>query len=46
MCSLADARRVSAEVAAHLGVPATAEAFSALDPDTVVAAQSAVTLAV
>lgn len=45
VCSPEDARGVSAEVAAHLGVPPTAEAFAALDPDAVVAAQSAVTLA-
>ena len=46
VCTVEDARRVSAEVAAHLGVPATAEAFAALDPDVVTAAQSAVGLAV
>lgn len=46
VCTLEDARRVSAEIAAHLGVPATAEAFAALDPDVVTAAQSAVGLAV
>src|SRR5674476_1490453 len=46
VCSLQDARRVSAEVAAHLGVSATAEAFAVLDPDAVTAAQSAVALAV
>jgi para-nitrobenzyl esterase len=46
VCTLEDARRVSAEVAAHLGVPATAEAFAALDPELVTAAQSAVALAV
>ena len=46
VCALEDARRVSAEVAAHLGVPATAEAFAALDPEVVTAAQSAVALAV
>ncbi len=45
VCSAEDARLVSAEVAASLGVPATAEAFAALDPEAVVAAQSAVTLA-
>ncbi len=45
VCSLDDARRVSAEIAAHLGVPATAEAFGALDPEEVVAAQTAVALA-
>lgn len=46
VCTLEDARRVSAEIAAHLGVPATAEAFAALDPEAVVAAQSAVGLAI
>ena len=46
VCSLDDARRVSAEIAAHLGVPATAEAFAALDPEEVVAAQTAVALAI
>ena len=46
VCSLDDARRVSAEIAAHLGVPATAEAFGALDPEEVVAAQTAVALAI
>lgn len=46
VCTLDDARRVSAEVAAHLGVPATAEAFAALDPEVVVAAQTAVALAI
>jgi para-nitrobenzyl esterase len=46
VCALEDARRVSAEVAAHLRVPATAEAFAALDPEVVTAAQSAVALAV
>ena len=46
VCNLEDARRVSAEIAAHLGVPATAEAFAALDPEAVVAAQSAVGLAI
>jgi para-nitrobenzyl esterase len=46
VCRLEDARQVSAEVAAHLGVPATAEAFAALDPEVVTAAQSAVALAV
>ena len=46
VCTLEDARRVSAEVAAHLGVPATADAFAALDPEVVTAAQSAVALAV
>ncbi len=46
VCALEDARRVGAEVAAHLGVPATAEALAALDPEVVTAAQSAVALAV
>ena len=45
VCSPDDARLVSAEVAAHLGVPTTAEAFAALDPQAVAAAQSAVVLA-
>ncbi len=45
-CSLDDARLVSAELAARLGVPATAEAFGALDPDDVLAAQTAVALAI
>lgn len=45
VCTLEDARLVSAEVAAHLGVPATADAFAALDPEVVTAAQSAVALA-
>ena len=45
VCSLDDARLVSAEVAAHFGVPTTAEAFAALDPRAVAAAQSAVGLA-
>lgn len=45
VCSLEDARRVSAELAAHLGVPATAEAFVALDPEAVVQAQTALALA-
>jgi para-nitrobenzyl esterase len=45
VCSLEDARRVSAEVAAGLGVPARADAFAALDPETVTEAQSAVGLA-
>ncbi|EWT00659.1 carboxylesterase [Intrasporangium oryzae NRRL B-24470] len=44
-CTLEDARKVSAEVAAQLGVPATAEAFGALDPEAVLAAQTAVGLA-
>lgn len=46
VCSVEDARRVSSEIAARLGVPPTAEAFGALDPDAVTAAQSAVGLAV
>ncbi|HEV7148004.1 MAG TPA: carboxylesterase family protein [Pedococcus sp.] len=46
VCSLEDARRVSAELAAQLGVPATAAAFAAIDPDAVTAAQSAVGLAI
>ena len=46
VCTLDDARRVGAEVAAHLGVPGTAEAFAALDPEAVVAAQTAVALAI
>ena len=46
VCSLEDARRVSAAAAAHLGVPATAEAFAALDPEVVTAAQSAIALAI
>ncbi len=45
-CSREDARRVSAEIAQHLGVPPTAEAFAALDPDSVLSAQAAVGLAV
>ncbi len=45
VCSLDDASRVSREIAARLSVPATAEAFAALDPDLVTAAQSAVGLA-
>ncbi len=46
VCSLDDARLVSAELAAELGVPATAEAFGALDPQAVLAAQTAVALAI
>jgi para-nitrobenzyl esterase len=42
VCSVQDARQVIAEIAAHLGVPATADAFAALDADAVTAAQSAV----
>lgn len=45
VCSLEDARRVSAEIATLLGVPPTAEAFAALDPEAVTGAQSAVALA-
>ncbi|OFE16724.1 carboxylesterase [Humibacillus sp. DSM 29435] len=45
-CSLDDARLVSGELAAQLGVPATAEAFAELDPDDVLAAQTAVALAI
>jgi para-nitrobenzyl esterase len=45
VCDQEDARRVSAELAAHLGVPRTAEAFAALDPDVVTQAQTAVGLA-
>ena len=45
VCSRDDASRVSSEIAARLSVPATAEAFAALDPDVVTAAQSAVGLA-
>jgi para-nitrobenzyl esterase len=45
VCALEDARLVSGELAAYLGVPATAEAFAALDPDIVTAAQGAVGLA-
>lgn len=45
-CSLDDARLVSAELADHLTVHATAEAFGELDPDDVLAAQTAVALAI
>jgi para-nitrobenzyl esterase len=45
VCSVEDARLVTAEIAARLGVPAHADAFAALDPDSVTAAQSAVSLA-
>lgn len=45
-CTLADARLVGAELAAELGVPATAEAFGDLDPEVVLAAQTAVGLAI
>ena len=46
VCAPDDARRVTDAIAAHLGVPPTAEAFAALDPEVVTAAQSAVALAV
>jgi para-nitrobenzyl esterase len=46
VCTLEDARLVAGEVAKLLGVPATAEAFGALDPQAVVAAQTALTLAI
>jgi para-nitrobenzyl esterase len=45
VCEVHDARKVSAEIAARLGVAPTAEAFGALDPDLVTAAQGAVGLA-
>ncbi len=45
VCSREDAALVAEQVAAALGVPATAEAFAALNPEAVVAAQSTVTLA-
>jgi para-nitrobenzyl esterase len=45
VCEQEDARRVSAELAAHLGVSPTAEAFAGLDPDVVTQAQTAVGLA-
>ncbi len=45
VCSLEDARLVGAAVAAHLGVPPTAEAVAALDPVAVTEAQVAVALA-
>ena len=45
-CSLEDARLISAELAAQLGVPASAEAFGALDPDDVLAAQATVAQAI
>jgi para-nitrobenzyl esterase len=45
VCAIEDARRVSAEIATRLGVPATADAFAALDPDAVIAAQLDVGLA-
>jgi para-nitrobenzyl esterase len=45
-CSLEDARLVIAELAAQLGVPATAAAFGALDPDQVLAAQTVVAQAI
>ncbi len=46
VCALEDGRTVAAEIAAHLGVPVTAEAFGALDTDAVLAAQTAVALAI
>ena len=46
VCTLDDARLVAKEVGALLGVPATAEAFGALDPQAVVAAQTALALAI
>jgi para-nitrobenzyl esterase len=45
VCTPQDARRVTAEIADVLGVPATADAFASLDPEAVTAAQSAVGLA-
>ncbi len=45
VCAREDAARVTAEVAAHLGVPPTADAFGDLDPDAVTAAQTAIGLA-
>src|SRR3954451_20763803 len=45
VCAVDDARRVSAELAARLGVPPTAEDFAALDPEVVTQAQTAVWLA-
>lgn len=45
VCQIDDARKVSAEIAAQLGVPPTAEAVGALDPDVVTAAQGAIALA-
>ncbi len=45
-CTLDDARLVSGELARLLDVPATAEAFAALDPDTVLAAQTTLSVAV
>ncbi|MGO4340979.1 carboxylesterase/lipase family protein [Pedococcus sp. 2YAF34] len=46
VCTLDDARLVAAELATMLGVPPTAEAFGALDPQAVVAAQTALALAI
>lgn len=46
VCSADDARLVSAELAAALGVPPSAEAFGALDPGDVLAAQTSVALAI
>ncbi|MEO7234616.1 MAG: carboxylesterase family protein [Lapillicoccus sp.] len=45
VCAREDASRVAAEIAAHLGVPPTADAFGSLDPDAVAAAQTAIGLA-
>lgn len=45
VCDLEDARRVSAELAAQLGVSPTGAAFAALDPDLVTQAQTAVGVA-
>ena len=45
-CEVDDARKVSAEIAARLGVEPTADAFAALDPLDVVAAQTAIGLAI
>jgi para-nitrobenzyl esterase len=46
VCTLDDARLVAAELATMLGVPPTAEAFGALDPQAVVAAQAALAMAI
>ena len=45
-CTIEDARLVSAEIADQLGLPPTAEAFAAADPDDVLKAQTAVALAI
>jgi para-nitrobenzyl esterase len=45
VCDLADARKVSAELAAQLGVSPTVDDFAALDPDAVTQAQTALGLA-